>query len=441
MSGEATPAHHSRWRRGRRIAAITVLVVLVGIVIAIGWVSRPARLSGLILDRVGSSLGLQITAAGPSEYRLRGVPMLTVRGLTVIQPGASTPLLVADRVYLALPWATLWAGGDDLSIRRIELDGPRLNLQALQTWLATRPEGGPTRIPTLTDGARIVRGQLDAGDWSIDRINLSTDRLHAEKPLAARLSGRLLSGTTAAPFDLQIALTRPAVDAGVGIVGIATVRNGQSRVPLALRLSGVLRDGDGGAGLDAARVGATVRSFNDPSNTEPQLDLAAGLAGRVRYGENGLLIAPLGVALRGRDGMPKTIDASGSLALDDALSLNLQGDIGDWPSDWPALPTPLADSHSPFPFVLEYAGAPDFSGETHLQLRRDETRFDGYFRMPELSAWLDQLTSGTPLPPLRGTLETPRIEMAGTTFSGVRLELDDDDPPVAEAPQTSENAD
>lgn len=432
MSEEATPAPRSGWRRARRNAAITIVVVLVGLVIAIAWVSRPARLSGLILDRAGSALDLQISATGAAEYRLRGTPMLTVRGLVARKPGASTPLLVADRVYLALPWATLWAGGEDLTVRRVELDGPRLDLDALQDWLATRPDGGPLRIPTLTDGARVVQGQLNGNGWSVDRVSIASDHLDPAKPFVARFGGRLRSGTTTTPFDLQLALTRPALDAGAGLAGIATIRSEQWRMPLSLQLSGMLRDGDDGIGLDNARLGGNAQWVSDHSTADPGLDFALGLAGRVRYRDGELLMAPLGAALRGQDDMPEKIDATGSLAFDDTLSLHLLGEVADWPSAWPALPAPLGDSDSPFPFALDYEGAPDFADEAHLQLRRDETRFEGHFRLPELSTWMAQLATGTPLPPLRGTLETPRIDVAGATLTGVRLELEDDDPEVGE---------
>lgn len=437
MSSETASAprsdRRSGWRRWGRTTAIAAITLLAALAMAIGWVSRPARLTALILDRVGSALDLQITATGPSEYRLRGTPMLTVRGLDVRQPGADTPLLTADRAYLALPWTTLWAGGKDLTVRRVELDGPHLDLHALQGWLATRPAGGPLRIPTLTEGARIVRGQLDGDGWSVDRITISTVQLAPTQPFAARLGGRFQQGPTSAPFDMHLALTHPGIDAGAGLAGIASIRSAQWWMPITLQLSGVLRDDDDGTGLDRARLAANMRWFNDPVATEPGLSFAAGLAGRMRYRDSRLLIAPLGIALRGQDGVPEQFDASGSLTLGDTLALSLHGEIGDWPSVWPALPAPLGDSHSPFPFALDYAGTPDLRDEAHLQLRRDDTRFDGRFRVPEVSAWLEQLATGTPLPPMRGTLDIPRIEIAGATLSGVRLQLDDDEPDTGAA--------
>lgn len=427
MPAEATPAPRSPWRRGGRIAAIVAVVVLLGLVASIGWISRPARLSELILDQVGTSLGLQITASGTSEYRLRGTPMLTVRGLDVRQPGSATALLTAERAYLALPWATLWAGGEDLTIGRVELDGPQLDLSALQDWLATRPEGGPLRIPTLTDGLRITRGLVAGDGWSVDRLSIATDHVSASQALAARLTGRLLMSTTTAPFDLQLALTRPAIGAGAAIAGIASVRSGQLRMPMALNLSGVLRDDADGIGLDATRLGAHARWFSEPSDEEPTIAFALGISGRVRYRGGDLVVAPLAAAVRGQAKVPESVDATGSLALGDALALHLSGQVADWPAQWPALPAPLGESVSPFPFTVDYAGATDLSDPLNLQLSRDETRFDGQFRLPELTDWIAQLAVGTPLPPLTGTLTTPRIEVTGATLTGVRLQIDDGD--------------
>ena len=407
------------------MVGVAVIGVLLTLIAATAWVSRPAHLTALVLERVGAALDLEITASGTGEYRLRGTPMLAVRGLVVRQPGARAPLLTADRAYLALPWATLWSGGDDLTIRRVELDRPQINLPALQDWLATRPKGGPLRIPTLTSGMRIVEGELVADGWLINRLNASTERLQPGKPLAARVRGRIRSAAATVPFDLQLALTQPAQGAGVGVAGIATVISDPWRMPLRLQVSGVLRDDDDGIGLDVARLGAHVRWFSDSSVDKPTLDFAIGLAGRLRHRDGTLRIAPVALALRGRDALPEKMDATGTVFLDEALALHLDGELAEWPSAWPALPVPLGDSDAPLPFTLDYVGAADLSGQTRLHLQRDDVRFDGRFRIPDIAPWLAQLATGTPLPPLQGTLEVPRIELGGATLTGVRVELDD----------------
>jgi hypothetical protein len=66
-----------------------------------------------------------------------------------------------------------------------------------------------------------------------------------------------------------------------------------------------------------------------------------------------------------------------------------------------------------------------------LALQRDETRFDGRFRIADVVAWANAKARGSLLPPLSGTLRTPRVEIAGATLEGVEVELDDPGLPPA----------
>ena len=152
-------------RRGRILLVLALIAV--ALLLALRWLSRPGSVAAIITSRVGAALGLEITAGGASEYRLRGTPMLVLRDVTVREPGTKIVMLSAQRVYVALPWSTLRAGGSELVARRIELDAPRLDLPALQHWLATRPPS-EKRLPTLTEGFLIRNGELDNNDWSID---------------------------------------------------------------------------------------------------------------------------------------------------------------------------------------------------------------------------------------------------------------------------------
>ena len=84
--------------RRRRIALLVLTVALALLAFALHWVSRPDRVAALILARVGSALGLEITASGAAEYRLRGTPMLAIRDVVARKPGDPTPLLRAERI-------------------------------------------------------------------------------------------------------------------------------------------------------------------------------------------------------------------------------------------------------------------------------------------------------------------------------------------------------
>lgn len=389
---------------------------------ALLWVAQPTRVAGLVLGQAGAALNLEITASGVSEYRLRGTPMLVVRGLVAREPGAPAAVLRAERVYLSLPWSTLRARGADLTVQRVELDAPRLDLAALQRWREGRPPSEePVRIPTLTDGLHITDGEVLGDGWSIDRVTVELPSLHPQRPVAARVGGRFRNGDTSVPFDLQVALSGIAMDAGVGASGIASVVTPEWRMPMHLTFSGRLHEGGDGIGLDRFVLGADARHLGAGA----PLRFAFGIAGPVRYsGDGRLLVAPLGMAVRG-EGLVPDLDARGHFGWDSAIGLRLDGALARWPQTWPALPPPLADLRGPVPFVLDYAGPVDLSGSTALQLRRDATRFDARFRLPRVLEWLDGIATGTPLPPIDGSLETPALEIAGATLQGISVEFDD----------------
>jgi hypothetical protein len=95
----------------------------------------------------------------------------------------------------------------------------------------------------------------------------------------------------------------------------------------------------------------------------------------------------------------------------------------------------LGQSDAPLPFALDYAGSNDLSDVVTLQLKREDTAFDGRFRLPEMLAWKDRGENGSPLPPLSGTVSTPRVEISGATLEGVQIEMQDPDLPAGPAPR------
>ena len=407
-----------RRRRAIWLAALAVLLVLLAL--ALRWVSQPSHVAGLILGQAGKALGLEITAGSASEYRLRGTPMLVVRDVVAKQPGASTPLLRAQRILMEVPWATIRAAGDDLTIQRIELDAPQLDIAALQRWQATRPPS-ETRIPTLTDGVRIVRGRVIGEGWSVEALDIDLPHLHPDRAAKARVQGRVDIGTTRVPLVLHAALTRPAAGAGLGLSGRVTVESAPWSIPMQARLSGRLHDGDDGIGLDRMRMSAQARYRNGDTD----LPFALGLAAPLRFRDGTLRLAPLGVAVRSQQTIP-TFDAHGAFALGDTLSMQLEGRMASWPQDWPALPAPMGQSASPLPFALDYRGRADLSDIAALNLQRDTTTFEGRFRLPVVLDWIDAGSQGSPLPPIAGRLTTPRIDLSGATLEGVEVEFGDD---------------
>jgi len=426
----------TRMSRRLRTLILSTVIALALLALLLRWFAQPDRLAGLVLDKVGNTLGLEITANGRSEYRLRGTPMLVVRDLVVREPGA-LPLLRARRVHLALPWSTLRAGGSELTVKRIELDAPLLDLPALQHWLATRPPS-EKRLPTLTHGLRIVDGAItnndESGDrWRIDRIHVDLPSLHADRPLRARLRGRYLDLPLAIPADLAVAIARPQALIDKTATGFATrgriaiERSTDWRMPAAVALTGPLRLGEDQLSITPARMGMAGRY----EAGDTRVPFALGLSGPLRFDEAVWMLAPAGVTLRGRgegsdDPIPM-LDARGSLAFGQRLRLQLDGAIQQWPDAWPALPPPLGQSRSKLPFALRYDGQADFADVATLQLRRDDTRFDGRFRLPQVLDWLDQAATASPLPPLTGTLTMPKLEISGATLEGVEIEFSDEE--------------
>ena len=75
------------------------------------------------------------------------------------------------------------------------------------------------------------------------------------------------------------------------------------------------------------------------------------------------------------------------------------------------------------PFRLDYAGDFSLTDPVALRVSRDATRFDGRFRIAQMLEWVDAAAAGNPLPPLAGTLSTPRIEISGAVLEGVEVEF------------------
>ena len=406
--------------RGRRLRRFVVFITVLALLAAsAGWLLQPQRSVPVLLGRIGGSLDLDITA-GSADARLRGTPQLVVRDLVVRLPGSDTVLLRADRALISLPWSTLRSRGADLVVQRVELDAPALNLPAMQAWLAKRPPGGETPIPTLTEGLRIADGRVDGDDWRIDGISLDLPSLHPDRPANARVRGRYLDAPTAIPFDLALAMTRPANDAGIAAIGTITIEHGDWRLPATVHLAGPLHLSDGTLAMRPAKLGITARY----ESGETRLPFTLGLAGPLDSDGITWTLAPAGIVLRG-DGPVPSLDAHGTLALGQRLLIDVDGMLPRWPEAWPALPPPVSSSTTPLPFALRYAGKPDLSDVAALSLRRDATAFDARFRLYDVLDWT-QRPDGAPLPPLDGRLTSPKLVISGATLEGVEVELDDE---------------
>ncbi len=411
------------------LVALALLLVLAGL--GLRWLLRPEFATTVILQEVGQRLGLEITAEGPAEYDIHGTPRLVLRGLRARQPGAARDLLTAERLYLSVPWETLKTRGEVLDVERIELDAPALDLAALQAWQRSRPPSPETRLPTLIRGLRIVRGKLLGEGWSVDGIGIDTRHFAPNEPLAAHLEGRYLADTLQLPFDLHVAMSKPATDAALGVAGTVEPIARDWRLPMRLRLSAPMHWRDEGLRLTPAKLGANVRYIG--TGGEP-LPFIIGAYGPARVSKDGIDWQQLALALRG-EGVVPNLDARGRLTAGQALTLALEGRIREWPAAWPKLPSPLDRSRAALPFALAYDGALDVSDVVSLDVRRDATRFDARLHIRDVLAWREVMNTGNPLPPLDGHLSTPRLDIAGAQLEGLEIEFEEPTvPPAAGTP-------
>ena len=412
--------------RRRKIGLLALAAVILLGAVMLRWLLDPAFLVPRILALAGDSLGLEITADSESDYRLRGTPQLVARNLIAREPQSGEMVLRAERVFISVPWSTLRAYGSDLTAHRLELDAPVLDVAAFQRWQAKRPPS-KTPIPTLSRGIGIARGQIVGRDWKIEALDADLPSLAPGQPLRMHLRGRYLGGNLRVPADVHATLTQPGSGAGVGIVGDVSLESAQWRLPSRIRLSAKLRS-EHGLGLHNAVLGAQSQYVSGDTS----LPFALGLAGPLLLSDKAITLQPAGVSLRGKDAMP-TLDAGGGFSLADTLRFDLDGSLADWPSAWPALPPPLGQSNSPLPFALDYSGDSDLSGIAALQLRRDQTLFDGRFRLFEVMEWSEAVATGSPLPPLSGRLTSSRLEVSGAVLEGVELQLEDPGIPASQA--------
>ena len=412
--------------RRRRIALLVIVTILLVSALALRWLLNPGYLVPALLGLAGKSLGLEITASGVGEYRLRGTPQLIARNVVARAPGAKNAVLRAERLFISVPWSTLRARGSDLTAHRLELDAPVLDVAAFQSWQSKRPPS-KTPIPTLYRGIGIVRGQVIGDGWKMDNLDADLQSLAPDQPLRTHVRGRYVGSGMHVPIDVYATLTEPASGAGIGVAGQASVESGEWRVPSRITLSAKLRT-ETGIRLQRAVFGARSRYVSGDTS----LPFALGIAGPLRFDGAAIELQPAGLSLRGKDAMP-TLDAAGGFSLADGMRIDLDGRLAGWPSAWPALPPPLGQSTSPLPFALAYEGAGDLSAVASLQLQRDGTVFDGRFRLFEVMDWIDAGAKGSPLPPVAGTLKTPKLEISGAVLEDVELQLEDPAIPVATA--------
>jgi len=371
-------------RRGRRWMIAATIFALV-LVIGGWWVNRqlePKRLTALVLDKAGASLGLTLSFKGEPDYAFNPEPRLLIPDLEVRNPADGKLFLSAQRAEISLPWDTI-TGGEPV-ITRLELDTPVLDLPGLRRWQATRPPT-PFKLPTLTRGLRITHGLVRDDGYRISALSLDLPRLRTGETAAVDASGVFVHGTNSVAFDIAMTAATPGLESEFTLAGSGELMQKPQPLPFKLQSAGRYRVDDTAFNIEAKSLG-----------------------------------------FEGNSPLPN-LDGQLSLRIADTLGLKFTGTLKHWVKDWPALPAPLDAGSKPMPLTLEYLGASDLSAPLSISLTPENASFVASLRIAEMQRWIDA-SDASLLPPLDATLTTPTLQVEGFTLEGVDIEIRDSAP-------------
>jgi AsmA protein len=199
-----------RWRIVLIACGGIVLVALLALAIAVYLLLQPERFTAM-LQAQARGVGLELNLASPARPTLFPRPALDLRGITLNAQDANVPILLAAHGSLALPWRTLFGGPTVIS--QLQIAAPRVDLDALQAWLAELPDTGNQglNIPRIDAGVSIRRGSVVRGNELLLRdVAMDAGSLVSGKPFHLSLSALTAAGT---PLQLRLDAT-PRIAAG-----------------------------------------------------------------------------------------------------------------------------------------------------------------------------------------------------------------------------------
>src|SRR5215469_14574895 len=150
--------------RPLRLLLIACASVLGGIafvvLVALYLLLQPDRFTKMLKEQANQA-GLQLTLSSPASPTLFPRPALQLEGITLVarDTGSTTtnmPILLAANGRMVLPWRALF--GRQVDISRLQINSPRVDLDALQAWLMNLPSQSatvPEEIPRIATGVRI----------------------------------------------------------------------------------------------------------------------------------------------------------------------------------------------------------------------------------------------------------------------------------------------
>ncbi|GAA0889605.1 membrane assembly protein AsmA [Rhodanobacter soli] len=181
------------------------LAVLLAAVVAVYLLLQPERFTRMLQTQARAA-GLELNLASPASPTLFPRPALDLDGITLNAEGAGAPILLAAHGQLVLPWHTVLGGPTVIS--QLQIESPRVDLDALQEWLAAlpaQPEGTPPNIPRIDTGVSISRGSVVRGnEVLLGNVSLEAGSLISGQPFPLGLSAVTAAGT---PLQLRLSAT------------------------------------------------------------------------------------------------------------------------------------------------------------------------------------------------------------------------------------------
>ena len=193
------------WRRLLIGAGALALGALAAAVVSVYLLLQPDRFTAMLQEQAHGA-GLELNLASPASPTLFPRPALGLSGITLNAEGDDSPILFATSGRLVLPWSTLLGG--PTAITQMEVDSPRVDLDALQSWIAARPAQSPDATPTIPRidaGVIIEHGSVVRGDQLLlNNVMLTTGSLAADQVFPLSKSATAPAG---APLQLRFAAT------------------------------------------------------------------------------------------------------------------------------------------------------------------------------------------------------------------------------------------